>query len=522
MGILEYVGSASRGHNSLRALLLFAIALLLAVASAAPASAACAQAAPSVNSSTGKTEINLGNCVGSDQAWAVEYDSSVSQATFYPDLNANYWVTSVPSLKGQGAHWELRGSMPDARFASFQSYSLTGETMDGVFDEDFPVDAGSTNWISASGQYPGASAVRYTVPVVQTYGQPEASSSLNIDGEVLESSLGGVATLAYRVYPNRQPNGSAPTGGLAAQRWTARGQVDLPELVYVIDNPSLATFSGSDEIVDARRAASIVPAILSGVEAVADALSPVLAAYPEATDKLWNDPVNWEANEGLSTNLKKMISPTRAPLAALLWQSAVGRLPNFTAFPNDATRYYVGGVSPGLGQVLVTRFKAPTTPEPDAGDAMLATGESDKQLRYWSACLNNTLTLYVTGCLKDSQVKLDPSGYATLVSTSTSAAPKGMNGAPAANWLRHGSPNELLLIRQTLASPSFTQSINFYDGPADDADALRQHSGAFAPVSTYCSLNNFRYNDCRWKFSTYQEWLYALVGSSSFSRIHPR
>jgi hypothetical protein len=50
---------------------------------------------------------------------------------------------------------------------------------------------------------------------------------------------------------------------------------------------------------------------------------------------------------------------------------------------------------------------------------------------------------------------------------------------------------------------------------------LKTFSGPYYPVSTYCSLNNFRYNDCRWKFSSYQEWLYR-VSPGWFAIKYPR
>lgn len=508
--------------HAARVAISFVLAVAVVLLHASYANAACSATSPALNPSTGKLEINLGNCVGSDQAWALESDSAESQALFYPDINANYWLTSVPSIAGQDAHWELRGAMPDTRFTSMQSYTLTGETMDNVIDEEYAPDAGSVNWVTGGGFYPGAASVGYTMPVVQTTGgAPVPASSLRIDGDALDSSLGGSATLVYRVYPNTKPNGSTPSGNLTQRQWIARGQVDLPELVYVIDDPSKPYFADSSEIFGSRTAGNLLAELLKGVEVIGDTLAPILSLYPEATDKLWDDPVNWEANKGLSTNLRKMINPRQAPLAAALWQAGVSRLPDFTAFPNASTRYYVGGVNPGLGQVLLTKFKAPTTPEPDNGDPIRPAATSTRQLRYWSACLNNTLTLYMTGCIKDSQAQRDADGYVTLVASSTSTPPKGMNGQPAANWFRHGSLNELLLIRQTLASPSFTQSILFYPGAADDTAALKTFSGDYYPVSTYCSLNNYRYNDCRWRFNAYQEWLY-VVSPRLFAYWYPR
>lgn len=456
-----------------------------------------AASAPVRNAQTGKLEISLGNCAGSGKAWDSQFDSSVSQATFYPDTNANYWVTGLPSLKGQLAHWEIRGQMPDARFSSLQTYTFKGDRMGVLVDEDYSANPGSVNWIRASGRYARAAVHQYTAHIHQlTADVALPPSALRISDEAMSAGSVPVTLLAYRVYPNVRANGSLVPADLKLNNWLARGQVDLPEVVYVIDDVGQSHFTSSEQIFKGTQASTLLGKVMADFEALADAAAPLLSMIRTLPTPLWSDPVRWQANAGMQVNLRGMINAKEAPVASTLWQSLLNKLPNFSGFDNAATRYFVGGIAPARGQVLVTRFKAATVADPDRGEAVLPASESTRQVRYWSICLNNALSLYVTGCIKDTAVKTDANGDVTLVLSAGNSAPIGPDGRPAANWLKHASPNELLLIRYMWASPAFTASPTAYKGDADDITALAAWSQAHYPRSTYCSLANYRYNAC--------------------------
>lgn len=470
-----------------------------------------AAGAASLHAVSGKLEISLGNCTGAGKAWDSQFDSSVSQATFYPDTNANYWVTGLPSLKGQGAHWEVRGQMPDARFSSLQTYTFRGDRMGVLVDEDYLANPGSMNWIRQSGRYATAALHQYTARLRQvSAGISLPKGELAISDEALSAGSVPVALLAYRVYPNLRLNGSGLPAELNAASWVGRGQVALPEIVYVVDDPTLPHFTSSDQIFKGTQASTLLGKAMAGMEALGDVAAPVLSLVRNLPAPLWADPVRWQVNAGLQTNLRGMINANEAPVAAMLWQATLSKLPNFSGFDNAATRYFVGGIHPARGQVLVTRFKAATVADPDRGEAILPAADSARQVRYWSICLNNTLSLYVTGCLRDSSVKTDANGDVTLVLSTGSTPPIGPDGLPAANWLRHASPNELLLIRYMWASTGFVASPTAYTGNADDPAALAAWSQAYYPRSTYCSLNNYRYNACAKVFTPVQERLYQL------------
>jgi len=485
-----------RSRPGAGALLAASLAALLGSNDAFSCNAASATA--QLNPATGKQEIDLGNCVGADQAWAGQFDAANNPATFYSDLFSNYWLTGLPSLAGHAAHWEIRGQMPDARFASLQSYSARGETMGKLFDQDLVAQPGNENWIRSSGRYPGAARVNFSVRVREVAGDiPVASGELRVRSDMAGTSPTAGTALALRIYPNRKPNGSVPAAGLDAKGWMARGQVELPRLVYVIDGPAAANYRSSAAIFSDRATQTLLINALSRYQDLAIGAAGVLKPLAGLPSPLWSNPVRWEASAGLTTNLRLMVNPKEAPLAAAAWQAVLGPLPDFSAFPNAATRYLVGGVNPSRGNVLVTRFRLPTFADPDKGEAMLASDVSTRQLRYLSVCLNNTLTVYASACLVDSDLKADSDGYVTVVISGGNSAPIGPGGVPAANWMRYSSPNQLVLVRYMLASNGFEQSPLSYTGDPTDTAALGAYMGSFYPASRYCGYLQYRLNGCR-------------------------
>lgn len=476
---------------------LLAVALAALLGSTGAFACTPAQSTPATNPATGKLEIDLGNCVGNTQAWAA-FEGATNPATFYSDLYSNYFLGSLPALAGHAAHWEIRGRMPDARFTSFQTYTIDGKTMGSLFDENFAPTPGNVNWIRATGRYPGSAHVNYRVRVREVAGDNAVGNGeLRIRNDMVSASPVAAAALALRIYPNFRANGSVPTTGLSSTDWIARGQVELPRLVYVIDGPSPANYTNSKAIFVDRAAATLVGTLLDKWQDVAGSAAAILQPFAFLPSPLWSNPVRWEASAGLTTNLRLMINPSEAPLAAAAWQAAMGGLPNFSAFPNDATRYLVGGVNPSRGNVLVTRFRMPTFADPDRGDAMLASDVSTRQLRYLSVCLNNTLTVYASACLRDSQLKVDSDGYVTVVLSGGTSAPIGPGGKPAANWMKYSSPNQLVLTRYMLPSGDFVQSPLAYTGDPTNLAALAAFMGPYYSTSRYCSYLNYRLNACR-------------------------
>lgn len=493
--------------------------------------AACDAQTLSVNPATGKYEINLGNCIGNNQAWSAEFDSSVTQAaSWYPDTGANYWTAAVPSISGHSAHWELRGAMPDARFSSIQAYSLAGNNLGLVSDENYLPVYGASNWIQAGGRYINAASHRYNTVIREQVGSPP-SGELWLDPAAIAATQARAAAIAYRVYPNTRRNGSGIASGLSEHQWMIRGQTDLPDLVYVVDDMRQPHFSHSDEIYAKNRAAIGVKYALFGVEKFADSIAPLASSISNVPTQLWQNPVRWQMNSTLAVNLAPMVNEAENPILASVWKNLLRVLPVSSAFANSASRYYVGGVNPSRGQVLITRLRAPSVADPDRGDRVLPRSQAAYQLRYWSVCINNALSLYNTGCLKDTQLSADSDGMVTIVLSNTGTAPLDMDGRAARNWLRYSSPNNLLLIRQMWSSPHFYQSLIAYGdacaakgdcaGASDDVVSLAGNGGSYYPVSTYCSLNNYRFNNCRWVFNSVHERLYQR-SPQAFARSYAR
>ena len=106
------------------------------------------------------------------------------------------------------------------------------------------------------------------------------------------------------------------------------------------------------------------------------------------------------------------------------------------------------------GAVLAFRAKAPTFAE-TAGAATMPAG---RQVRYWSICSNEFATTRYIACVDDAKIHVDRAGDFTIVISD--AAHKPANLAPTDTWLPQGSsPDEFVLYRQLIASPTFTQSV---------------------------------------------------------------
>lgn len=65
------------------------------------------------------------------------------------------------------------------------------------------------------------------------------------------------------------------------------------------------------------------------------------------------------------------------------------------------------------GPLLVLHGQLPSTPATGTSVPTMETG----QMRYWSICQNSTYSTDVSGCLSDSDIPVNASGYYTIVSS---------------------------------------------------------------------------------------------------------
>ncbi len=144
---------------------------------------------------------------------------------------------------------------------------------------------------------------------------------------------------------------------------------------------------------------------------------------------------------------------------------------------NIHNAYLSAGIGKAYGDVLVTRFRAPTFPDTRPGTSPMPGG----QARYWSVCENDPATQRFIACTNDDRAVIGPDGMVTYVVSTPARRLANATAACGVNWLPFG-PNArgVLIYRHMLPDPAFAQSIQ-----RASADHEAATMGDFLPVSRY-------------------------------------
>lgn len=429
--------------------------------------------------------------------WRVEVDGQSDRGYFYPDENAVYWTASLPKLTGQAAHYEVRGEFPHARFMSLQGYTQRGEPLDGLYDFQIAPSEGSVNPYQDGAAYPAdPNKTAYRVNILPS--APPAGESDGLPNTLYLESAGEETrcTVVYRVYWNAlSPDAPIPEG-YALRQWEKQGQKPLPSIYYVVDDMSQPHYMSVDELYTDIRGVLGIRIVADIINAVGRCLAPRIAAIDRSMGRLANNPSDWFIGGDLLKGFVPLFEHYPAIKNFLNSREKV----RANIFPNSATAYYAAFLNPNYGEIHVTRFKAPTFPDVEAGAVI---DSAKQQVRYWSVCVHDPLLMYTTACRKDSEFILDDAGFATIVFSDTSTRPHDPDTKePFQNWLPLPSPNSLVFYRHMLPSPWFTQSAYYYkqrvSDPAqlNDYQTISEWSGDYCPKSVYCSQEQFETDKC--------------------------
>lgn len=393
-------GNRSRGTDGRlrRGAVASRLAVVLVVSVAAMAIAGCGgSGAATASPSAPAPAQGARNC-----AWPTLYSVQSINAD-NPDAAAVVW--GQPIVADAHTTIQITGTFPDARYASLSVYTPYGNafTANGVSSSlpDYRIrpQPGSQNPWQQSAQ-PGGS---YAVTV-------SASASPN-QANVLPMPAGTSSQypgyLVYRVY--------LPAGGNAS-----------------VQPPALTIREG-------------------------------LTARPLAECATHDTPVKAEKAPTASTPTG---TPATIPPASQFYR------PPLTGGGANADSDYVWAyfVRPAATDVVVVTAKAPTSPP---GSHPTPWPDPKEDMRYWSMCLiegtaslptvANTLANGTTdyGCRADEATKTDASGDYTYVigSESQRAAIERLPGVTFLPFSDTASTRLYLLLRNTLVSPGFTQSV---------------------------------------------------------------
>ncbi len=382
-------------------------------------------------------------------AWLLEVDPALVNV-LYPDEAAHYWLLTMPLLPGQSL--VMHGRYPHSRYFSFTSYDPLLRSADGIHDTQIAPDADSGNPF-----LPGASRTvakrDYTVTVKPgarpANPEPNTLYTGSADGSRSNPLL---ATVIYRDY--RQDKGLGNDGGVGLPSVTLHsvlGDVAVPACPY----PGVPSNGLNQAIANAS---------------LTSALLPLLGTPTPVWRKFFNLPTS--VGYALST-------PVTGDLIGRLLAPVTTATPKGGFADNPDNTYIATELSTSLGQVAVITGRMPTFPSTYDG----ATTMPDGQLRYWSMCSEEFATTRYYGCVTDDEVPLGPDRRFTIMVSTAAQRPANATTACGVAWLPAGpAPDTVMIERNMLPSPSFTQSIqSARDG--HEAEDL----GPYYPTTRYLS-----------------------------------
>ena len=403
------------------------------------------------------------------------WPATVSPSTFnilIPDSGVVYWATQyrLPA----GASLSLRGQFPRVRHISLNTYDETGQPVDRINDLMMEPDAGSTNPFRPNARRDTPQR-GYQVRLREA----ALSAGTRVDdatrpANTLFAPVGAAVQLWYRVY--------VPDQGA-----DARGSVSLPvPVLQLADGRQLEGDAACNEIAVKEGALRDVRVPAEALKSVLSQLGATTAYHPAQNPPRWNAFFNAPLS---ATNLL-IGTPYEAVRAGL---DTMRRGGFYSTLDNTYMSAYV---DQRLGELLVIKAKAPTTPRTFAGNAVM----QPAQLRYWSLCKYRSLAdTAVDSCLYDEQVPVAADGSYTIVVSAPGRRPANATTQCGVAWLDWGVGDGMgnpgggyLAFRHMIPAPDFNQSIFATRKPGDEAATL----GPYYPASTYTSRVEFEKLGC--------------------------
>lgn len=366
--------------------------------------------------------------VGCD--WILAFDPAnpaVGNAAF-PETNARYWFAVVSDTVPQGSRLRVEGRYPDARYAALHTYDGTLFYLDALSDNQLLPDPGSANrnldatrrdsTVLPGGSYTGYLRINQDIPAVR-----ERNTLYRKPPGLLDTKARKRTVLAYRTY--------LPEGG-------NDGKVGLPRLV--LERPGFADVPllNSPDVAGCEQIKQVLTQPGSGTAVL---LAPIIP-------------------------LRKPVFQKYDPVLLQALGLGVGYNPHNGFMYAKTQKEY--------GDLVVVRGRMPRFTTQSSADPM-------PQVRFLSFCQYGSSSTRVHGCIADHQLPLDAAGYYTVVISKDTLRPSGLPSI--FGWLPSGpETNTLVAVRELLASPTFTQSIQM--APSGTGNGRE----GYTPLVTYCSI----------------------------------
>jgi hypothetical protein len=369
----------------------------------------------------------------------------------YPDDSAAYYSGAFVAIPG--TEIRITGRFPHSRYASFNVYDAALRPVDGLPDVALEPDPGSVNpFRTGADRTAGNRSYSARISFATPPAQRERNTLYGAVGQGGAANPVGVFT--YRIY-------------IPDQGRDDYGDVGLP----------------TAEVVQAGSTAPVSPAVCNQIhKPTTPVLNETLAAVPSLPQAepeqmaTGRNPPHWRKFVNVASALG--VAFTDNPTFNNFGQAELDQHGGRGGFLSNMDNAYVSAlVHRGYGQVLVTRFRAPTFPDTRPGTKRMPTG----QLRYWSICQNDPMTQRFVACINDDRAVIGRDGFATYVISPPNERPASATRKCGVNWLPWG-PNVrgAVIYRHMLPSAGFGQSIQ-----AATADQEAATMGDVFPVSRY-------------------------------------
>jgi hypothetical protein len=353
---------------------------------------------------------------------ATRFDADTVNVLF-PDSSAQYWTAGYRAVPG--THIRIDGIYPYARYTSWNVYDPALRPFTHAADVDIAPDPGSANpFLPGAKRNTPVSKRHYTLFITFDADFKPGPNTIYVDPAKNPS---GFFTL--RVYVPDRGLDVAGGVGIPQATWQPNASPDAPAVASPcreLQKPTVSAVTDTYAQQDGPETGPNVPG---------------------------RNPPAWHR----FTNLCQAGDD-------LLFDNAYGdNLPDSGQRPcenfgsggllsNMDNAYVYSGINRGYGRAVVLHGKAPTFAKTYPSARRMPSGE---QLRYWSFCQNDPYNQRYVGCLRDDQVKLDKSGWYTIVISRPADRPPC-----AKNWIPWGpQPEGTLIYRHMLPDPAFSGAI---------------------------------------------------------------
>ena len=436
----------------------FLTSLLLAAALVA-----CGGSGDATDSDDAPPDFSQSSCF-----WAGPYIQQSDETNFaLLDTGAVYWTSSFTLPEGARLH--IRGEFAQGRYQSFNAYNADGDATDALNDAQTEADTGSLNPFQAGAERDSQDRAFSIVVVPEE--PPEDSSARLANTLYASRPRNGHIEIFYRLYV--PVAGSGVTGGVALPEV----EVEMADGRRETGTQACATLAADSEVLPKS---TTVP---SAAEYSLLREQPLRAqGFPAENPAVWHKYFNPEA------------------LYACLYFKLCGGQPAATGgiYNNIDNNYVYSYLSREFGQIAVIRGRLPQTRTTLWGDDIAQSSE----LRYWSLCNYETYSQRVQaqGCLYDEILPHNAAREYVIVTSSAADRPDNareecgygwLEWSPLGDGLNHPEDG-LLLLRNLLASPEFSGSIQNVDAPGEESAVM----GEYLPSIEYSNIESFESLGC--------------------------